>query len=74
MDVRTIVKRDQVRLAAPGATPAGDPEPRPAMPARGRCARSVQLVRVGDDVPALEVRCACGEVTVVELEYEEDPK
>jgi hypothetical protein len=33
------------------------------------CKPSVEILKVGNDVRGLEVRCTCGEVTVVELTY-----
>jgi hypothetical protein len=43
------------------------PEPRAACARPGR--RGVKPILVGERVQALEITCACGEVTVVELEY-----
>ena len=34
-----------------------------------RCKKSVQLLSEKNVVHAIEMRCSCGEVTVVELEY-----
>ena len=71
-----IIKNDCVRVE-PGVE-----EPGSALPARAgsatppkgqaRCQKSVQVLRENDVVHAIEVRCSCGELTVVELEY--DPK
>jgi hypothetical protein len=35
-------------------------------------AQGVKLLRDGDDIRAIEITCACGEVTVVELQYPTD--
>jgi len=62
----SIIKKELVRLSEAGAPPA---------PARGLAARAarhqkgVQLVRVDGRVAALELTCACGERSVIELEY-----
>jgi hypothetical protein len=60
-----IVKRDQVRFD-PDATarPAGQ---RSCANARGKQAR---LVRVEGIVRAIEFTCACGEVSLLELEFD----
>ena len=73
MRVQGIIKHDRVRVGdAQGDLPA-------ALPARpggaggsksgARCKPSVQLLREKDVVHAIEVRCSCGEVTVIEFEY-----
>lgn len=33
------------------------------------CKSTVEVLKVGADVRGIEVRCSCGEVTVVELTY-----
>lgn len=35
-------------------------------------AQGVRILRDGEDVRAIEITCACGEVTVVELQYPTD--
>jgi hypothetical protein len=68
----SIIKHDRVRLEQSEDAPAA------ALPARAdagprslsRCKKSVQLLREKDMVRAIEVRCSCGELTVVELEYD----
>jgi len=73
----SIIKSDCVRIESAAN------EPTAALPTRatasgsskaqqGRCQKRVQLLREAEVVHAIEVRCSCGEVTVVELEY--DPK
>ena len=61
--MRQIIKKEQVRVDEAG-TPA-----RPSRSAAGPQGPAVELVRVDGRVQALEVRCACGEVTVIELAY-----
>ena len=54
-----IIKHRNVRVQASSA-PCAD-------------GKSVELLRDGDVVRALQVRCSCGEVTVVEFDYPEPP-
>lgn len=63
--MRSIIKKSQTRPAAavPAAQPGGA-----ARPARG-CEERLRLLRADGLVHAIEVTCACGSVTVVELEY-----
>lgn len=63
----SIIKRNAVRL--------GERAPNPGAPASfssSRCAppTSARLLRADGVVRAIEVTCACGEVTVLELEYD----
>jgi hypothetical protein len=37
------------------------------------CKANVQLLHIDGQVRALEVRCGCGDVTVVELDYDAVP-
>jgi hypothetical protein len=41
---------------------------------RGSHAKQVELLRVQGHVRAIQLRCACGETTVVELGYADDKK
>ena len=65
----SIIKKELVRLAQAGAPPA---TARATAPRAARHHKSVQLLRVGSRVRALELTCSCGETSVVELEYPED--
>ena len=56
----------QVKTAPPGGAL------RPA-PVRGAQEPSVRLLREGGVVHAIEVRCACGRPTVLQLDYERTP-
>ncbi len=63
--MQSIIKKQAVRLTAtpePCATPTG----RPGGPA-------VELLERDGVVHGLQVTCACGETTVVELEYADAP-
>ena len=67
----SILKRTEVRLGAEAPTGPGAkaPLPSPASRTRGAHAKRVELVRVGGRVHALELRCSCGETTLIELDY-----
>ena len=61
--MRQIIKKDHVRVDEQGApTPTGGRR-------AGASPTSVEVVRVDGRVQVLEVRCACGEVSVIELTY-----
>jgi hypothetical protein len=61
-----------VRLDAPGAAPERS-SPGGALPRRsGRGKKSVELLRVGPRVQAVQLTCSCGEVSVIEFDYPED--
>jgi len=63
-----IIKRNSVRFDE-NAPPTARPNPKGS----GRCAPTpgTRLVRADGVVRAIEVTCACGEVTVLELDYTE---
>jgi len=69
-----IIKRDRVRvdeaptvLAASGAGKRSAPAPRPHEPV-------ARLVRLDGRVSAVELTCACGEVTLIEFEVDDAAK
>ena len=64
--VTSVLKARSVRLQEGATQAAGAPAA-----ARSRCAKSVQLLNVQGAVRAIELRCSCGEATVIELEYPE---
>lgn len=70
----SIIKSECVRIEQPASEPASALPARPAAAGspktQARCQKRVQLLREKDVVHAIEVRCSCGEVTVVELEYD----
>jgi hypothetical protein len=66
---RGVIKREQVRLDEP--EPRG-PRPSPASAACGR-APAVRLVRVDEHTQAFEFTCSCGEVSLIEIQYEKKP-
>ena len=71
---QSIIKHEHVRIEVPADEPAS------ALPDRNgsiqekrsttRAQKSVQVLREKNMVHAIEVRCSCGEITVVELEYD----
>jgi hypothetical protein len=58
----SIIKNSSVRATHPGASFA-----RPS--ATRACEKSVELLRQGGVVHALQLTCSCGDTTVVELDY-----
>lgn len=62
--MQSIVKKQFVQV---DSNAVGAP-PRPGAVST-RCKKSVRLLRIESIVQAIEVTCACGEITVVELEY-----
>jgi len=72
----SIIKSTSVRRAEPGeplSAPARSPATRPGG-GSGRCRKEVELLREDGVVHAIQLRCSCGEVTVVELSYPEPPE
>ncbi len=65
----SIIKKELVRLAEAGAPPA---PARGTAPRAARHAKSVQLLRVGARVRAVELTCSCGERSVIEFDYPDD--
>jgi hypothetical protein len=61
----SVIKKSNVQLAG-HATPAGARAPAANA---ATCMNRVRPLKVGDVVAALEVTCACGETTVIELDY-----
>jgi len=64
----SIIKHDRVRVGEP--CPARQQGAKPGASAAARPAKKAELVRHDGEVRAIEVTCACGEVTLVEVEYE----
>jgi hypothetical protein len=62
--MQTVIKSSRVRLEE---RPRRSPTAAPA----GPHGKSVRAIRVDGEIRAIELRCDCGEVTVVELEYAE---
>ena len=65
--MKSIIKNELVRLEQVPRRRAKPPQ------ASGDCKASVQLLHIDGQVRALEVRCGCGDVTVVELDYDSVP-
>jgi hypothetical protein len=66
---RNIIKRHQVHAAGP--EPRGEPGAAPASPRD--CTPSARLVALDERTQALEFTCSCGEVSLLELQFEEPP-
>lgn len=63
--IQPVIKRDAVRVTAHDTPRA----PLPARAGEPPHVKRARLLRVDGVVRALEVTCACGETTLVELEY-----
>ncbi len=60
----SIIKNSSVRATRPGAASERSPSDR-------SCEKSVELLRQGGVVHAIQITCSCGDTTVVELDYPE---
>jgi hypothetical protein len=68
----SVIKHDRVRIETSNDVPSALPShANSTAGSKGgaRCKKSVQFLREKDVVRGIEVRCSCGEVTVVEIEY-----
>jgi len=79
---RSVIKRDNVRVdgAAPRPPAAADVDARRALAHAGQhdesrteAAASVRLLRLDENTQALELTCACGEVSLIEIRTEKKP-
>jgi len=69
--MKSILKRDQVKLDEPERR-----RPARAAAAPGACAptgASARLVRLDEHTQAIEFTCACGEVSLIELQPPKKP-
>lgn len=69
--LQSIIKHDRVRVDDGHEPAAALPNAQRPTAERtgGRCRKSVELLRVQGAVQAIQVRCSCGEVSVIEIEY-----
>ena len=70
--MQSIIKHDRIQLDSEAAAPRGalpQASGAPGQRAAARCKKTVELLREKDVVHAIEVRCSCGETTVIELDY-----
>ncbi|HIG11712.1 MAG: hypothetical protein ABGY71_08740 [bacterium] len=69
-----IIKHDCVQLATSSA-PGADRSLSASTPGQRIQAsqKGVRLIHKDQDVRAIEITCACGGVTVIELQYPADP-
>jgi len=65
--MRSVIKKDRVHLIEGPPTTGATSEGKHAATHRGE--RTARLVRVDGTVHAIEFRCSCGELSVLELEY-----
>jgi hypothetical protein len=63
---REVIKRDQVRVDEPAAPPRA---PRAEAP-HASAPERVRLVRLDEHTQAIEFTCACGEVSLIEIQCE----
>lgn len=72
----SIIKSTSVRRPEPGEpqTPPARSTASGGARGAGRCRKEVELLREGDVVRAIQLKCSCGEVTVMELNYPEAPE
>ncbi|MBK8180324.1 MAG: hypothetical protein IPK67_15820 [Planctomycetes bacterium] len=71
--MQSIIKHDRVSLEEAAGVPSALPARTPGSAGGGksgtRCKKGVELLRENGVVHAIEVRCSCGETTLIELEY-----
>jgi hypothetical protein len=65
----SIIKHDRVRLDVAGAACNEPNGTAPTAQARQRVPKGVRLLERDGRVHSIELTCACGEVSVIELEY-----
>lgn len=70
--MRTVIKKDRVHLIE-SDQPATAEAKRTAAP-NHRAERAARLVEIDGEVRAIEFRCSCGEVSLIELEYGPSPE
>jgi hypothetical protein len=66
-----VIKSSRVRVGAPATSASGSGDA-PAVrraPGRAKCTKQVRPLELEGRLYAIEVRCSCGEVTTVELDY-----
>ncbi len=68
--IHRVIKRHRVRAGA-AESPPSKPSPSTHAP---RVQQGARLVHVDGRLHAIEVTCACGEVMVIEVEYESAPE
>ena len=72
MSMRSIIKAAQVQLEGHDVNNFSDTGAASAPAKRARAVqKSARLIEIGGVARAVEVTCACGEVHLIELEFEE---
>ena len=72
--MRQIIKKGQTASVSQALSEGAEGEVRPALAREGSGQRQtpgVRLVHVDGRVQAVEVTCRCGDVSVLEIEYEQ---
>ena len=67
----SVIKREQVRLDEPG--PAREPRAPARAASCGSAPARVRLIQIEGRTQAIEFTCRCGEVSLLELQYEKTP-
>jgi hypothetical protein len=66
----TIIKREHVRVEDGAARPRAA---RPASHEPAHAAGGARLVQLDEHTQAIEFTCACGEVSLIEIQSEKEP-
>lgn len=66
----SVIKREQVRLDE--SRPAREPRPQSRVAGCAPTAR-VRLIQIDGRAQAIEFTCRCGEISLLELQYEKTP-
>ncbi len=69
--MKSVIKKERVRVGEAAAHPASTEVHATSSAERRASAPGVRLVRIDGRIEALEVTCRCGEVSVVEIDYDE---
>lgn len=71
--MKSVIKKQNVQTAPPGPSRKQPPEVAAASSSKESCPPpGVRLVRLDGRVSAIELTCRCGDVSVLELEYDDD--
>ena len=66
-----VIKSSRVRVGAPTSAKSADGTTPAARRPQGRakCTKQVRPLELDGRLHAIEVRCSCGEITTIELDY-----
>ena len=68
--MKSVIKKDRVRVGEHAARTMHADVALDAPEERSTPAPGVRLVRIAGRIEAIEVTCRCGEVSVIEVEYD----